>query len=357
MSWETKIINQSELLAYVANDGASNFAKLANALIAQQQQTWPMLASGYESLSRVVTKPAQVQESHLIIQHNPRRLHSVSAKVDKLSIAARPCFLCPDALPPEEKGIAYGEEFILLCNPFPILDHHLVFVHRQHIEQKIYGHVETFLALARDLGRHYFVLYNGAQCGASAPDHLHFQACSKRALPIENDLGTEEELAAAHCNLCAEGRDDFELFTLAGCGRSVVVYRGNKIATLALWIYRTLVELSEGNTQQEPMVNLVATHQDGVWTVYLFPRARHRAASYFAEGDAKILVSPGAIDMAGIIVVPEHSHFEKITAADVEAIFAEVSRDGDEVDSLIERISQAADSGGFLWPASIESQP
>jgi len=347
MNWNERIITESELAPYI-DGNRKTLGDLARSLIRQQKQTWPMLRDGYEALSQAKTKQLKAEESNIVVQYNPRRIRSVAAKVDKASVEARGCFLCPDALPVEEKGIAFGDDLVILCNPFPILDNHLSIVHRQHIEQRIYGNVESLLRLARDLGPEFFVLYNGPRCGASAPDHLHFQACSRTLLPIEKDLGSDESDVAAHCDMCAEGREGFELFALEGAARSVVIFRGNRANLLADWIYKTIAGLAGDEYNEEPMINLVCTYDPAHWTVYLFPRAKHRPARFFAEGEEQLLVSPGAIDMAGVIVVPELAHFEKITAQDVEAIYREVSRDVEAVNSVIERVSESSMMGGYF---------
>jgi hypothetical protein len=340
VNWDERIIREEELNRYLSEGVRAGFAARVEALMEQQRQTWPLLREGYEALALAETRRVRVVESEVVIQHNPRRIRSTAASVDKESIMGRRCFLCADNLPPEEKGIEYGGDLVILCNPFPVLDRHLSIVHRRHVEQKIDGYVEAMLSLASDLGPGYFILYNGPECGASAPDHFHLQACSRELLPIENDMTAAEPEQAAHCAACggdAGGR--FELFTLAGCGRSVVVFRGTDERELAEWFYRVLGRLPLGSGEAEPMVNVVTTCDEGVWTVYLFPRARHRPACFFAEGEDRLLVSPGAIDMAGVVVVPHREHYLKIDGERAAAIFAEVSRDEREINEMLEHMS------------------
>ncbi len=346
MNWDERIIGERELKEFFKDGDDRNLASLAKALVEHQKQTWPLLGEGYLSLETIETKQFQVRESRVVVQHNPGRRRSTTARVDRASVEARKCFLCSDALPQEEKGIAYGD-LMILCNPFPVLDNHLSIVHRQHTEQKIAGNVEMLLSLARDLGSEFFVLYNGPQCGASAPDHLHFQACSRKLLPIENDLGADDLSSTEDCAICAESRNNFELFTLADCARSVVIFRGNRGETIAAWIYKTLASLA-GDFSAEPMINLIATHDRAGWTVYLFPRARHRPYCFYAEGEDQLMISPGAIDMAGVIVVPERDHFERITSEKLEEIFAEVSMSVEEVDFHVEQASETPVSEGLF---------
>jgi Domain of unknown function (DUF4922) len=339
VSWNNRIITESELSRYLKDQTDRSLAARLDALISQQRETWPMLKAGYEALSEIETKRVPVAESSVVVQHNPKRIRSTAAAIDKQSVAGRKCFLCAENLPDEEKGIEYGDDLIILCNPFPVLGRHLSIVHRDHVEQRLQGNVETLLAMARDFGPDYFVLYNGPECGASAPDHLHFQACSRELLPIEDDARGDDPVLVENCASCEEtARQTFEVFTLSGCGRGVIVFRGGDDGEVAGWVYRVLDELSRASGMAEPMVNLVCTHVAGLSSVYLFPRSRHRPSCFFAEGENRLLVSPGAIDMSGVIVVPRHEDFEKIDSEHLEAVFAEVSYDEEYINGLIERV-------------------
>jgi hypothetical protein len=349
MNWEERIIDDEELSAHSKNGSAESLRARAAALIEHQKGSWPMLAGGYRAMAQVETKSFMVAESHIVVQHNPGRIRSTSASVDRGAVAARGCFLCPESLPEEEKGIACPGDFIILCNPFPVLDNHLSIVHREHVPQSIEGNIEKLLDLACALGPEFFVLYNGPECGASAPDHLHFQACSRRLLPIYSDLAASEETKAEHCEYCEEAASEgFELFTLDNCGRAVIVYRGNRSEEISGWVYRTLEKLPPGAEHREPAFNIVCTYERSVWTVFLFPRSRHRPACFYAEGDARLLVSPGAIDMAGVIVVPERSHFERIDAQVVSKIYSEVSPDVERVNDLIRSVCESPVVEGSL---------
>jgi hypothetical protein len=323
--WETRIIAEAD---------SQTLTQQVRTLIEHQKKTWPALSKAYQALAKVETRCARIGAgSKVIIQHNPGRIQSTAARIDKATIENRPCQLCPDNLPPQEKGISYGENFIILCNPFPVLDRHLSIVHREHVEQKLEGNLEVLLALARDLSPDYFVSYNGPECGASAPDHLHFQACSCAILPIERDLC---DRASAR-----KRRRSLEVFLLAGCGRSVIVFRGHNQGELVRQLYKALEELSrQTGKRPEPMVNLVCTYRQGSPTLYLFPRLRHRPSCFYAEGEAKLTVSPGAIDMAGIIVVPERDHFARLDATQIEQIFSEVSLSDAIARAVVQKIAQ-----------------
>src|SRR6185295_5196739 len=350
MSWDEHIIEISELSAYLDGDASSDLDSLALALIEHQLANWPLLAEGSAAFQEIETKTVRVEETEVVIQHNPRRIRSTAAEIDKAKVSGRPCFLCAANLPEEEKGIAYGDDLVILCNPFPILDRHLSIVHREHIEQKIEGNVETLLDLARDFGPDFFALYNGPECGASAPDHLHFQVCSRELLPIEEHVFDEEPQLADDCSYFEEtARNSFELFTLGGCGRSVVVFRGGNRSELARWVYAVLYELGQTTDRAEPLVNIVCVYDTKLWTVYLFPRAKHRPAAFYAEGENRLNVSPGAIDMAGVVVVPERAHFDKIDGERITGIFAEVTMNRDVLNELIDDMCSLPEAGDPPW--------
>lgn len=343
MSWDDRILGEKDLSPFINGD-SKDLSNRVLALIEHQKHNWPMLRDGYDAFRAIETKRLHVDEAEVVVQHNPRRIQSSGARVDKQSISSRPCFLCPQNLPPEEKGLAFGE-FVILCNPYPVLDRHLSIVDRNHGEQKIAGNVSTLLSLSRELGSEYFVLYNGPECGASAPDHLHFQACSNALLPISDHLFDNEPLLAEDCSACEEtASNTFELFTLGGCGRTTVVLRGGNQREVESWVYRFIDEFGKINEKQEPMINLISTYSGRIWTIYIFPRARHRPAAYFAEGSNRLLISPGAIDMAGVVVVPERSDFERLDGSQLSQIYREVSYNEEIINDMLDWMTSAQET-------------
>lgn len=333
MSWNERIINDSELAPYFDSD-ARDFKAKTRALIKQQQATWPMLKQATAALEGVQYKRFEINGSEVFTQFNPARIVSTAAKVDAASIKERPCFLCPQNLPAEEKGIAFGEQLVVLCNPFPVLKDHLVISAREHTPQTIIGNFEVFLDVTRELGEEFFTLYNGPACGASAPDHLHFQACSRERLPIVEDVEKRERRYVSQHNDC-------EIFTLPDHRLNVILARGNNRTALVEWFEQAVKRLAEiTDAVAEPMLNLLATYDEqNAWTVYFFPRERHRPACYFAEGDEKLTVSPAGIDLGGVMVVPDPQHFARITAQDIANIYSEVTLNDERFAKLMARMS------------------
>jgi hypothetical protein len=273
-------------------------------LFKRQVRTWPQLTKGIEGLARARTRPVRVDWFDVFIRHIPHRVGSTTAPVDPESIAKRPCFLCARNLPPEEEGLRFDEDFRIYCNPFPIVDRHLTIVHREHGLQHIVGQFGIMLDLAAAL-RGYFVIYNGPECGASAPDHMHFQAGSRGLFPIEQDT-----TGLTGVTVPGYGRN---VFLLSGRDRSALIDRMDRAIFL-------LAEVADRRT--EPMVNIAVFRERGEWVAYLFPRIKHRP-EVFHKGE--LTVSPAAIDLCGIFVVPLARDFERITGDAIAAIFREIT--------------------------------
>jgi len=300
-------------------------------LLRQQIATWPMLREAVAALQQAQHKEFSVAGSRVIAQFNPARIVSTAAKVDAATISKRPCFLCADNLPPEEKGIAFGERFVLLCNPFPVLANHLVISAREHTPQAIAGNFSAMLDLAQDLGEDWFALYNGPRCGASAPDHFHFQACSRDGVPLFDDF--------EHSLNCDSGEVDFVISH--NYRFNLMAFAGTDRLKLNKWFARAIGELASiTNSDEEPMFNLLLSHARDCWLGFILPRGKHRPACYFVEGDAKLTISPAAIDLAGVVVVPQPDHFARVTANDLETIFAEVGLSDEQMANWEERLKR-----------------
>ena len=172
-----------------------NISQKARQLIREQITEWPLAGKNYLGLNKVRTRSIQFDGFEMLVQFNPERIRSSAAKVDVKSIEARPCFLCTGNLPPEQRAVPVLDDYQILVNPFPIFPEHLTIPHKNHIDQRIEGRFGDLLQLARVLDD-FVVFYNGPKCGASAPDHFHFQAGIKGFMPIEKDFmeGIEKEI-------------------------------------------------------------------------------------------------------------------------------------------------------------------
>lgn len=270
------------------------------------------------------------------VQWNPKRIVSTGAKVDAASIGARKCFLCLENLPQEQQGILYGNDFIILCNPAPIFSHHYTISHLRHLPQAIEGFLGTFLMLAKDLGGRFTVFYNGPKCGASAPDHFHFQASPAGAIPVES------ESSEAVRRIAMRKFGKVSCFALQNYGRGVLLFESSdadELEKCMAELFRSMRKIF--STAEEPMVNILCSFWNDAWRVIVFPRSKHRPAAYFREGDAKVLISPASVDIGGLIITPVEKDFQNVDATTIEDIFREVSVDTDTLKEIIDGISDS----------------
>lgn len=302
------------------------------ALIDGQLSSWEMAKNNYEALKQVKVKEVIINGGHYKVQFNPARIVSSAAKVDTKSIQERKCFLCPANLPEVQKGIPFNGHYQILVNPFPIFPKHLTVPELEHVDQRILLRFEDMLDLAA-VADDYVVFYNGPKCGASAPDHAHFQAGNKGFLTIETEWQQKKGAKIAELpggTLWA--LDDYPRATLA-------IEATSKVDAMTLFgvIYGAM-ELKSG--EEEPMMNVLAWVENDKWIVCVFPRDKHRPACYTAEGDANILISPASVDMGGVFITPLEKDFDKITADDIADILSEVCLNPADFGKLIERITE-----------------
>jgi hypothetical protein len=233
---------------------------------------------------------------------------STFARTDSRSIAQRPCFLCETNLPPEERGVAF-DDLVIMPNPFPAVPEHLTLASREHVPQRLAGRVGSMLSAVHGLGDEYFVLYNGPRCGASAPDHFHFQAGRRAPMPIFD-----------HSRL-----DDGTGVSVVAAGARVALrIRAATFDDAQTWFDAALSRLARLDAEPpEPKVNVLATYRHNHFVVLIFPRTRHRPANFFEPGQA-LAISPASLEMAGLVVVCDEYEFARVAASDVESIFEQV---------------------------------
>ncbi len=303
----------------------------------RQCDEWAMLRTGRSNLHAARTRMFDLGGWHVIAQCNPSRVASAAAKVDARTLAARPCFLCDENRPIEQRFVLYRGDWKILCNPAPIFDPHFTIVWAVHEPQLVRSSLHSMLDLAADLESRYTVFYNGPSSGASAPDHLHLQASPVGCTPVET------ELAAA---VCAERGNNGQSWIewlrrvpvhvgLSRPGRRpTIVITGDDRQAILDAVGQVLAALEKVHpVRPEPMLNLFATFADDHWLVWMFPRQAHRPSCYGHESD-RYLVSPGAVDLAGLLIMPRPEDFERLDAATIHAIYREVSLSSEEFDLL-----------------------
>jgi hypothetical protein len=306
MSWERILQNDRP---------ANPLRQRIDALFAEQRENWLMLREGEASLAHLQRKTLSSDSQSIVVQVNPARRRSTLANTDAQSVAARRCFLCPDNMPNEERGVAF-EDLVIMPNPYPVLPMHCTIAAREHRPQQIAGGVECLLRLTAQIGPALAAFYNGPRCGASAPDHFHFQAASASEIPILSQLPA----STAGRSLVAE----------TSFGRHMLIAQNAELSEVARAIEQAINAMRDiAESPDEPMLNLLAYHDGGQHTAILFPRRSHRPACYFATDATQLLISPAVLEMCGILVATEADHFARINPETARAIYREVSI-GDE---------------------------
>jgi hypothetical protein len=316
--WDQIAISEIELEPFVSGN---DLASKAHALLLQQKGVWEKLRTGYETLQSIRTRAFEFDGFQIKVQFNPGRLISTAAKVDATSIKERKCFLCTNNLPPTQRGMLCDGEFLLLCNPFPIFPEHFTISSLDHIPQLIGNSFATLLHLTRELGTRYTVLYNGPRCGASAPDHLHFQAGNRSYLPID----AEYDVLKQHRTSQLAQSGSLRAYSIENCLRRHITFESPD-AGLLQHAFGVLYKVFQdsGPAGEEPMLNILAFYTNDEWRIHFFPRARHRPAFYFKEGDEKLLISPAAVELGGICTTPREQDFERVTREHLVEMYNEI---------------------------------
>ena len=300
-------------------------------LLEEQKADWSLAKNNFEALSTVKTKIFKFDNFEILVQFNPARIQSSAAKVDAKSIQERKCFLCLGNLPIEQKGLAYGEKYTILVNPFPIFPKHFTIPTNLHIDQLILDKYADMLDLAKSLDQ-YTLFYNGPKCGASAPDHAHFQAGNKGFLPLEHDVKVVGRRSIVESKV-------LKVYTLVDYLRNTIILESsNKEEMLDFFVhlYHQL-ELKEG--EKEPMLNILTWYESGIWYSCIVPRENHRPTCFFAEGEDNLLISPASVDMGGVLITPQEKDFNKITFSDIEKLLKEVCVPQDKFEHLCKQLA------------------
>ena len=296
----------------------NNLNNQVKSLFDEQVANWELARRNFAGLKTVQTKTFNFGDFDIKVQFNPARIVSSGAKVDAKTIAERKCFLCSEHLPTEQKGIEAGN-YTILVNPFPIFPEHFTIPHTEHIRQQIKPFFGDMLELAKAMDD-YLIFYNGPKCGASAPDHMHFQAGTRDFLPLISDY---KKLKATHTNVLVED-DEYKVFSMKNYLRTVYCIESGNAKESKLVFNSLYTNLQQSNTE-EPMMNVVCTFEDGIWYTFVLPRKEFRPWQFTAEGDQQLMVSPATVEMCGIFITPIEQHFEKITKEDVISILEQVS--------------------------------
>lgn len=296
-----------------------------------QLEDWKLAGDNHAALSNVRTRLIEVDGLYRFVQFNPERIRSSAASTDVAVLKARPCFFCNRLQ--DQESIPFNQYFDILVNPYPIFESHLTIPLILHESQQIFRYIEDMLLLAASLPD-YFVFYNGPRCGASAPDHMHFQAARQGCLPfIEHCRNFKLPLHPIHTG------QSTTLYRFHTCSPSGFLIASSFLeeAVAAFELVYSELEIKPGD--YEPMMNILVWMEDtGMWRICMFPRRELRPSCFYAEGDANLLISPATVEMAGMFITPREKDFQKVTAADLKTILSEVSLTDEEMERITRNI-------------------
>lgn len=302
----------------------------------RQLEVWTDARHRFRDLKHVETRQFSDQ---LKLQWNPARIVSTGAKIDKKTLGERPCFLCDKNRPKEQMSKQIDEKFHLLVNPFPILPVHFTIPARKHQPQLIYknyGEMHRFISLHSDL----MVFYNGPKCGASAPDHLHFQAGTNGILPLQ----TNWQRLSRNLTDIISLNDEEKISVVRDFIVPAFVIISKSAESDEALFRRLYKAMPQRGDETEPMMNIISWRKGEEFISVVIPREKHRPEAYFAEGDAQFVVSPGALDMSGLIITPREEDFRKLTEEKVLSLLQECGVSEEKMNAIIAKLKASKDA-------------
>lgn len=302
----------------------------------RQLEVWTDARHRFRDLKHVETRQLSDQ---LKLQWNPARIVSTGAKIDKKTLGERPCFLCDKNRPKEQMSKQIDEKFHLLVNPFPILPVHFTIPARKHQPQLIYknyGEMHRFISLHSDL----MVFYNGPKCGASAPDHLHFQAGTNGILPLQ----TNWQRLSRNLTDVISLNDEEKISVVRDFLVPAFVIISKSAESDEALFRRLYKAMPQRGDETEPMMNIISWRKGEEFISVVIPREKHRPEAYFAEGDAQFVVSPGALDMSGLIITPREEDFRKLTEEKSLSLLQECGVSEEKMNAIIAKLKASKDA-------------
>ena len=302
----------------------------------RQLEVWTDARHRFRDLKHVETRQFSDQ---LKLQWNPARIVSTGAKIDEKTLGERPCFLCDKNRPKEQMSKQIDEKFHLLVNPFPILPVHFTIPARKHQPQLIYknyGEMHRFISLHSDL----MVFYNGPKCGASAPDHLHFQAGTNGILPLQ----TNWQRLSRNLTDIISLNDEEKISVVRDFIVPAFVIISKSAESDEALFRRLYKAMPQRGDETEPMMNIISWRKGEEFISVVIPREKHRPEAYFAEGDAQFVVSPGALDMSGLIITPREEDFRKLTEEKALSLLQECGVSEEKMNAIIAKLKASKDA-------------
>lgn len=305
----------------------------ARDFLSEQLQKWPLAQENYHALQSARTQSYDMGEFAIRTQFNPARIVSSGAKIDPKSIQQRKCFLCPANLPAEQIRLPFGTDYLILCNPYPIFPEHFTIPAREHTDQLILQRFGDLMELSCCLSD-FTVFYNGPRSGASAPDHMHFQAVSSHLMPMDDEITGHLKI---YGKTITEEPDGLLLYFTHYLRNGFVIE--TKDITSGIRFFRKVYHaLPIKPNEPEPAMNIFSRFENETWKIVIIPRRQHRPWQYEAEGKERILLSPGAADIGGLCIIPVEEDFNRITPILLQDVYQQVCFVDSEIEKMVEKI-------------------
>lgn len=325
---ENNCILDLSQLNLMSGNATESVAQQVERLLVDQCESWKLAKDNFSALETVESKIFESDSINFIVQFNPSRIRSSAAKVDAKSIQERKCFLCANHLPAEQKGVLFGKDmhntahnYLILVNPFPIFNKHLTIPDIEHTDQLVRERVGDMLLLAEELND-YVIFYNGPKCGASAPDHMHFQAGNKCFMPLERDF----EAIKNDREITIKSSEGVTVSTLTGIDARTFIFKGESKDAIENEFKKFYDQFAALTPEEaEPMMNILAMKKGTDFVLIVFPRKLHRPSQYFAEGEDNLLISPASVDLGGVFITPQEKDFKKIKLDDIKSIISQIT--------------------------------
>lgn len=298
------------------NEGqCDDLSDVALKMLNEQMLEWPTVGRRFKALRHLLVRELVLNRyCHVLVQFNPDRIRSSAADISPGALEKRACFLCPQGRDSLQRSIPFGD-YRIQVNPFPIFPAHFTVTYHQHVPQCIIDRFSDFLAVMKALDK-LTVFYNGPHCGASAPDHCHFQACTRGMIPLEREWGLclSELIETVGTSSLSRLRDYF---------RTVFVLKGTSTENLKLLFDKWLRGLPVTEGEYEPRMNLIGYYEGGEYIVFLLPRGSSRPHCFYAKDESQRTVSPASVEMGGLFITPVEKDYQGLSVTDVVGILDE----------------------------------
>lgn len=291
-------------------------------LLHEQKKFWPSLKKNYETLSFAKTKKIEIDDLVFIVQYDSARSKSSSAVPVEELIKSKKCLFCISSLPEEQNALTYNKNFVILCNQHPIFTEHFIIAKRKHVSQSIIGNFETLLDLARDLGKHFTLIYNGPKCGALTSEHMHFEAVTKNVIPLEVDF---DNLIRKFSKLVLR-KGKIEVRFFEEHLRYFISFESRDKGEL-LYTFKTFINAFRkvSSPHEESLINILSNYRENVWKLIFFPRWEYRPTQFFTERKDHLLIRSNALEMGGLFTVSRTTDFKKISKKEIAEIYRQIT--------------------------------